>query len=72
MRVDDTAPGMCRFSPKLEVSTRLEVEVRAGRGQLAHPRRTLLDQHFDRLRVTQRCSGRERVLTMQLRRISRA
>jgi hypothetical protein len=63
---------MSGFAPKLEISAGLEVEVRTGRCQLPHSRWTFFDQHFDRLRITQRRARRERVLAMQLRRISSA
>ena len=63
---------MRRFLAELEVSARLEVEVRAGSLQLAHAGRTFLDQHLDRFGVAERRARGERVLPMQLRRIAGA
>jgi hypothetical protein len=57
---------MCCFATKLEVATRLQIEVRAGSRQLSHPRRPFLDEHLDSLCVTQSRSRSESVLTMEL------
>ena len=70
MRVHDPPPGMRRFAPELEISARLQIELRASRCQLANPRRPFFDKNLDCLRVCQRRTGRQSVQSMQLRRIS--
>ena len=60
------------FPSELEVPARLEVELRTRRLQLANTRRTFLDEHLDCFGVTQRRTCGERVLPVQLRRISGA
>jgi hypothetical protein len=63
---------MSRFTSKLEISARLEIKSRACRAQLAHSRRTFLDQNLYGRGVTQRGTRGERILAMQLGRVSGA
>src|SRR5665647_281229 len=63
---------MSSFLAELEGSARLEVEVRAGCVELAHSRRTFLDENFDRFRITQRGPCCEGVLPVELRRVAGA
>ena len=67
MRVDDSASRVRCFATQLEVSARLEIEVRAGRCKLTHSRRPFFNENFHCLRITQ-CSARGKcVLSVQLR-----
>jgi len=59
VRVDDPASGVRGLAPELEVSTRLEVKVRAGCRQLSHSRRPFFDQDFHRLGIAERGTGSE-------------
>ena len=72
VRVYDAPPRMRRLAAELEVSARLEVEVRAGGRQLTDARGSLFDQNLHRLRIAERGTRGQRILPMQLRRISGA
>ena len=67
MRVHDPPARVRRFATKLEISARLEIELRAGCRQFANARRTLFDQNFDCFRVSESGTGCQRVLSMELR-----
>jgi hypothetical protein len=64
--VYDAMTRVCRFPSELELPVGSQVELGAGGLQLADPRRTFLDQHLDRGRVTQRGTGGEGVFPMEL------
>jgi hypothetical protein len=70
VRMDDSAPGMRGFLSKLELPTGLEIEIRSSGVQLAHPRRAFLDEHLNSFGVAEGGPCRQRVLSMELRRIS--
>jgi basic membrane protein A len=60
------------LSAKFEVPTRLQIELRTCGRQLTDARGTLFDEDLDCFRVSESRTCRQSVLSMQLRRISRA
>ncbi len=65
VRVDDPVARVRPLAPQAEVATRFEIEARTGRGQLAHARRSLRDEHAHRARVAQGRAGGQRVAAVQ-------
>ena len=47
MRVHDPPPGMRRFAPELEITARLQIELRASRCQLANSSRPFFDENLN-------------------------
>ena len=72
VRVHDAVLRVRRLAAERQPPVRIEIEMRAGRLQLAHASRPFFDEHLDRRRVAQRGAGGERVLPMQRRRVARA
>ena len=60
------------FPTELEISSRLQVEARSGGAELAHASGAFLNQNLYRGGIAERSSGGERILTVQLGRISRS
>jgi hypothetical protein len=69
LRVDDAAPRVGGLAAELEAAAVGEVEVGAGGVELAHPVGALLHQHLHRGGVAQRGPGRQRVLSVEGRRV---
>src|SRR5689334_7117991 len=61
---------MRSLATELEISSRLEVEVRACRLKLTNTRRPFFDQHLYGFRIAQRRAGGECIATVQLGRVS--
>jgi hypothetical protein len=59
-------------SAELESSGRIEIEVGAGGLKVAHARRPFFGQHRDGRRIAERGAGGQRVLSMEIRRITSA
>ena len=63
---------MRRFAAELEITARLQIEMRPRSLQLAHSRRSFLHQDLYGLRITQRGAGCQSIAAMQRGRISSA
>ena len=72
MRVHDPVPRVRRLLPELEIAIGIEIEASPGRLQFAHPGRSFLHQHLHGRGIAQRCPGGERILSVQVGRVSGA
>ena len=71
-RVHDAPLGVRGLAPEEIFAERIDIEVRAGFGELAHAARPFAHEHVDRVAVAEDAAGGERVLTMQRGRIAGA
>jgi hypothetical protein len=72
VRMDDAILRMGSFASKLQLPDRVQIKVRTCGLQLTHARRTFLDEHLHGSRIAQRRTRRERILSVQRRRVAGA
>jgi hypothetical protein len=72
MRMDDSPSGMRRFTTELEVSARLQIELRTCSRQLTNTRRTFFDEDLDCFCVSEGGTRGQSILAVKLGRISSA
>jgi len=66
VRVDDSPSRMRRFATKLEISARLQIELRTRGRQLTNTRWSFFDEDLDCFRISEGRTGCQSVLPMKL------